>query len=52
MHKLFKLSIDDLASILYAIAVRLAWRGLLTIVDVVIIKAVTDDYPQNMDRVA
>jgi hypothetical protein len=53
MHELFKrLSADELISILYAVAVRLALRGLLTIVDVATIKAATDDLPRETDRAA
>jgi len=44
MRELFNhLSIDQLASILYSIAVRLALRGLLTVIDVAVIRSVTDD---------
>jgi len=49
---LTQLSIDELVSVLYAIAVRLALRGLLTLVDVVIIRSVTDDPPGAIDRAA
>jgi len=52
MRELTKqLPIDELISVLYTVAVRLALRGLLTIIDVVTIRSVTDD-PDGLDRAA
>ena len=49
---LTKLSVDDLISILFAVASRLSWRGILTITDAVVIKELTDDPPGGWDRAA
>lgn len=49
---LARLSIDELISVLFAVAMRLALRGLLTIVDVTVILDIAVDTEDNLDQAA
>lgn len=50
--QLTRLPIHELISILYAIAARLALRGLLSIVDVTVIKELAGETLDDTDRAA
>ena len=47
-----RLSIDEMVCVLYAVAMRLALRGLLNIVDVAVIRELTGDPPEELDQAA
>lgn len=47
-----RLPIDDLVGVLLAVAARLALRGLLNRIDIAVIRAITDDIPDQERRIA